>query len=283
MTTDNNNGDQLENLEKLKKSLFEEFPESAEVFTDVYLLLVLSAPSRSYERSLEKLTQVMKWRRETNVSSVAPESVQLQLNAGASYWNGHDKNGRPILYVRLKMLQLIRLDVTKVIQMHTLLLDTAIREMMPDGVEQFVFVADCANLGIVDIDIKLARGLLNTFLQGYPERLEKLYVGPVNTFIKVLSRLLKPLMPARLFEKIVFMDNPVVDLADAIAPSATPPAGYDFQRDVLPEFFGGQAKTPSYVKGDNVQQPKFDFDAMVATNRRTKTSNDKEDERDLVD
>ena len=90
---------------------------------------------------------------------------------------------------------------------------------MPPGINTFVLVADTYNLGMKEIDIKLMKGMLRNVLMrwvgrqssdiesdngnsGYPDRLHALYAGPVNMVVKMLFKLLSPIIPERLLAKV---------------------------------------------------------------------------------
>lgn len=66
--------------------------------------------------------------------------------------------------------------------------------------------------------------------EAYPDRLGRVYVGPVNGIVSSLYTMLKPILPSRITDKIVFMYNPEQELKD-ILPSP----------DDIPDFFGGFA------------------------------------------
>ena len=63
------------------------------------------------------------------------------------------------------------------------------------------------------------KGLLDVAMKGYPDRLEGLYAGPVNMAVRMMHRMLSPLIPARLAEKIHLIDNVVARMADKVAPA----------------------------------------------------------------
>ena len=46
------------------------------------------------------------------------------------------------------------------------------------------------------------QGMLKVLVRGYPDRLAKVYCGNVNAAIRIIYRMLKPLMPRRLPGKV---------------------------------------------------------------------------------
>jgi hypothetical protein len=63
---------------------------------------------------------------------------------------------------------------------------------------------------------------------GYPERIAKLYIGPVNTLVRAVYRLISPLLPATLKSKFVLMNKMEKELQGVVA------------ADKIPDFYGGQ-------------------------------------------
>ena len=152
-----------------------------------------------------------------------------ELHCGSMYWAGYDRERRPMLWVRPKLKKWRGMDREREVLAHVALIEAGLQLLLPPGVTQFVLVADAAGLGFTHFDASLMRSLLKLMTSSYPDRAGRIYAGPVNALVKSVHSLVKPLLPTAVKSKIVIMDNPTLQMADAIDASA------------LPHFFGGDA------------------------------------------
>lgn len=80
--------------------------------------------------------------------------------------------------------------------------------MMPPGVTTFTLVADASHMGIGQMNLGMMKALLKVITAGYPDRMGRLFAGPVNFFLRGVYGSIKPLMAKRLVDKIVLMATP---------------------------------------------------------------------------
>ena len=147
---------------------------------------------------------------------------------------------------------------------HIILIEWGLRELAPPGVEQFVLVVDADKLGLGQFDPALMKQLLGVMVTGYPERVGKLYIGPVNTLVRAVYRLISPLLPAGLKAKFVLMRSAKKELErhGVVAP------------DRVPDFFGGSfahslGKPGGEGEGGGEGQAgsAYDFEQMIGQQR----------------
>jgi len=237
-----------ENVHKLRDTLLVEYPEATDVlYTDSYLSSVLSAPDRSFERSVDKLKKCLSWRREFKVNEIQPDLIQKEMNNQSLYWFGYDIYNHPIIWVRPKFKNYKKLDVQKELKMHVLFIETAIAKMMPRDTNTFTLIADTNGLGMTDFDIGLMQGLINLVTSTYPDRMEAFYAGPINFVVRMMYKLLSPALPSRLVAKIHLMNNPKQNLLDRLL------------EEDIPEFFKGPCHHPTFKDGSN----NFSFETML--------------------
>ena len=234
-------------------------------FTDAWLASVLSKPHRTPAITATKLTRALQARaeaggdelfgpapaalpapgvpREITSAAIAERCSLLgpmlepvaakcgaELDCGSMYWHGFDRQGRPLLWVRPARKGWRGMDRRREVLAHVALLEAGLSELLlPRGVLQFALVADARGLGLSTFDPSLMRSLLKLMMSTYPERVGKIYIGPVNVLVKAVHKVLSPLLPDAVKSKIVLMDAPAAQLLEAIdAPH-------------VPHFFGGAA------------------------------------------
>jgi len=278
----------VEEMSIIRAQLACEFPEDYDYFSDAYIESVASKPyskdmsiRRPLEYSIEKLSDVLKWRDETGVPTLAemvkiangppdaPEAtenyahyerckaVATALNNGSLYWHGLTKDGRPVLWIRCNRKPWYP-DVDADIKALTILADVGI-SCMPNNITDFVVISDSTSPPppIPTFMIEL----LKTLVKGYPDRLSLLVSAPVSSIIQFVMKLLLPLMPGRLASKIHLadMENIGEKLEDLLQNG----------KDDIPTFFDGPANHDEFYpdesycskKGPGVL--KFDFYGMI--------------------
>jgi len=186
-------------------------------------------------------------RREYNIDGIKPEILVEQMNYGCFYWYGYDRIGHPIVWVRPKLLDYKRINVPMELKMHMLFLEMGIKLMMQGKITSFTLVADAKDLGVKDFDYSLMAGLVELVTTVYPDRLEGFWVGPVNSCCKIMLKLLTPLLPERIRNKIHLIKDVQVELLACIDASD------------IPDFMNGPSKHPSFRDEHN----NFSFHKMI--------------------
>mmetsp|Transcript_33323 Transcript_33323/g.38609 ORF Transcript_33323/g.38609 Transcript_33323/m.38609 type:complete len:345 (-) Transcript_33323:197-1231(-) len=278
----------VEEMSIIRAELACEFPDDYKYLSDAYIESVASKPyskdmsiRRPLEYSIEKLSDVMKWRDENgtptlkdmvkiaNGPSNAPEAtenyqhyerckaVTTALNNGSLYWHGLTKEGHPILWIRCNRKPWYP-DVDADIKALIILADIGI-SCMPKNITDFVVVSDSTSPPppIPTFMIEL----LKVLVKGYPDRLHLLASAPVSSIIQFVMKLLLPLMPGRLSTKIHLSDvEGIREKLEKILPNG---------KDDIPTFFNGPVNHDEFYpdesycskKGPGVL--KFDFYGMI--------------------
>jgi hypothetical protein len=236
---------------------------------------------RPLEYSIEKLSHVLQWRQEENVSGLldyvnltlgpenSPEAladpekmvkakaVATSLNTNSLYWHGFTKDGKPILWVRTNR-KFWYPDVEAELRALILLADVGIRAM-PEGTTEFVVLSDSTSPPPPNPSFMI--GMLKGLVKGYPDRLGFLMSAPVSSIIQFVMKLLLPLMPGRLSSKVFLydIDRMAAKLEEILAGG----------KDDIPTFFGGPASHDEfypeepYAKFQGKGSLKFDYYGMV--------------------
>lgn len=224
----------LEELTLIRADLACEFPDDYNYLSDAYILSVASKPyskdptiRRPLEYTMEKLRSVMVWRQEVNAPNMearlrlangpndAREAIEnpeeftkakalaSSLNFGSMYWNGLDKEGRPVLWIRCNRMPWYP-NVEAQVNALMILADAGIK-LMPDGVTDFVVISDSNSPPPPNPQFMIS--LLKALIQGYPDRLHLLVSVPVGSIIQFVVNLLTPLMPSRLASKLTLISQ----------------------------------------------------------------------------
>lgn len=280
-----------EELETIRSSLSSSFPDDHSYLSDDYIESVASKPyskdpsiRRPVEYSTSKLVELLTWRATNAVSLQAllkmamdplgeqspaaladpdqytkAKALAVSLNYGSMYWNGLDKKGRPILWIRTNRMPWFP-DVEAQVNALIVLADAGIQCMSP-GTTDFVVLSDSNSPPPPNPQFMM--NTLSALVKGYPDRLNLLVSCPVGTIIQSVMKLLLPLMPSRLSNKFVLIGeaeateqlSKILKDGEAGIPSFMPRGTADDkdQHDVyFPE--GGRFE-------DRVL--KFDYDGMI--------------------
>ena len=267
------------------------------VFSDAYIKSVASKPyskdmsiRRPIEYSMEKLSDVMKWRQESGATDLldklklangpdnAPEAVAQPdalregkamvtlLNCGGCYWHGVTNTGKPILWIRTNRLPWYP-DVDAFVNALILLADTGI-SLMTSHTTDFVVFAETSTPPPPHPTFLV--NLLRTLVKGYPDRLNTLMSAPTSSIMQFVMNLLMPLMPNRLSQKFFFLgaEESKKKMAEMLQNG----------EDDIPTFFGGKCDhdklypTEYYCPNRGKGILKFDFFGMM---ERLKEERDK--------
>ena len=131
------------------------FGEEDEI-SDGYLETVLNATKNGKKRSFEyaalKIEKSLKWRRECAPDAITWTQVSRAMAPNHMWWEGQDRLGRPILYVRPGLMDLGTYCREEYVQAHIYLLEQGLRRMGA-GVSSFVLIVDASALGAKHMDL----------------------------------------------------------------------------------------------------------------------------------
>jgi hypothetical protein len=131
------------------------FGEEAEL-SDGYLETVLNATKNGKKRSFEyaalKMEKSLRWRRECVPATISWSQVSRAMAPNHMWWEGEDRLGRPILYVRPGLMDLSTYCREEYVQAHIFLIEQGLRRMSA-GVATFVLIVDASALGAKHMDL----------------------------------------------------------------------------------------------------------------------------------
>lgn len=227
-----------------------------DMYSDAYLASVMTKFSskdvtkrRSFAYSKQKFIDMLEWKERFLAVPRCPGHMQRCVADGSLYWHGYDFERRPILWVRAQLKDWSKLKTEDEVFAHVTMIDAMIRHMAV-GVTTFVVVSDASNIGLRQVSISLMRELMKLLVTAYPDRLHRLYAGPVNQTIKTLAAMLMVVMPARLSRKIRI----VRDVGSTLVQDGV------LLADDVPDFFGGPASHQL------TSDASFSFEAMIERN-----------------
>ncbi|GAB5367577.1 hypothetical protein AAMO2058_001242500 [Amorphochlora amoebiformis] len=258
-----------DDVKRLKAEVIKEHPDAEVMFQDCwsndYIKLVMSQPSkekpnemRTFDYSVKKLCKAFEKRKKYGVDklmsgkrkenskensqedsekipgnfldfSEPPDVVREGAESGSLYWKDYDKEGRPILWVHNNRKDWANINVERQRQLHIWMIEMGIR-YMPEGVNQFVIIADTGNMSIRQMcSMSYTRMLIKVFMTLYPDRVAYLLCGPVSMLLKKLYNLCSPLLPTNVQRKIRMIPAIKENLMDYL------------REETIPQNFGGKA------------------------------------------
>lgn len=210
--------------------------EATLVFSDVYLLSVMSVKDRAFRYAVTKMSKILDWRKSYGVERLTLSSVDADVKARLAsanmYWHGYDFQNRPILWVRAHLKNWSNMSTNREseVRAHIFLIELCCRELMPTGVTTFTIVSDASKISTTMVDLRLMHALLDTCVANYPDRIGMVHAGPVNRLLKYLTTALWPFLPTRLRSKVSFIRDSATELSKYM------------QFDVIPSYLGGPAE-----------------------------------------
>lgn len=218
--------------------------DETQVFSDVYLLSVMSVKDRAFRYAVTKMAKILDWRRSYRVEKLTLASVDAEvksrLAAGNMYWYGYDFQNRPILWVRAHLKNWANMATSREaeVRAHVFLIDLCCHELMPPGCTTFTIVSDASKISTTMVDLRLMHALLDTCVANYPDRIGMVHAGPLNRLLKYLTSALWPFLPVRLRSKVSFMRDCATELSKHM------------RFDLIPSYMGGPAEHELNARGD---------------------------------
>jgi len=229
----------------MRRRLEEAFPGKSSCHSDVYLSSVLDVPGRATDYAIDKMLAVMKWREDFGAEPDMWKQPDIRQNLanGSMVLRGFDRLNRPVFWVRPLLKNWSNMDREAELRAHVAIIELAIASMPPD-VTTFTIVADAAGLGLRHNDPGLMKALTRVVIKAYPDRLGAVCVGPVNALVRIMYRLLRPILPHRIASKVHLMKDVAKELdavldKDALTPLPDP--DHELDLDGMVATFQAQA------------------------------------------
>lgn len=234
-------------VSSLRASLRPSYPEINVVYSDAYLAAVLSVPHRTYEYARdEKITKALEWRRSYGVDDLTAAfryddegEVFIEANendsnknrqslfvpsqslidvclSGALSFGGFDEEGRGILHAKTALLDFWKTGVDDGIRYHVLIIEHALKMLLErnkhnidneERSESLVLYVDTSDQSLFPPPMGSLTGMAGLMQQAYPDRIHKIYVGPVNVVLRALYELVSPHLRPRSRDKIVLLET----------------------------------------------------------------------------
>lgn len=144
-----------------------------------------------------------------------PELIQA-CKTGAFRVGGFDDDGRIILQARTALFNWWSVGVEAGIQYHVLVIEHALQMMMKRNtseanegnngvIESMVLFVDTADASLVPPPMGTLTGFASLLQRAYPDRINKIYVGSVNSLLRQLYQIISPYLRPRSRDKIVLL------------------------------------------------------------------------------
>lgn len=149
------------------------------------------------------LLESLRWRAEYKPEEIDGESLREVASTGKLFYRGHDKSGRPVVYMTPSREN--SQDYVKNVQNVVYNIEQAIASM-PDGVEQMVWIMDFADYSSRhSVPLSVAREILDILSNQYPERLGTALVMSAPFLFTMFFTALKPFINPVTRSKIIFV------------------------------------------------------------------------------
>jgi len=179
-------------------------------FTDDFLGLM----HKKYgDSATEKMEEVLQWRIRTDVDRLSRE--QPRLSADVMFWHGHDKQRRPLLYLRPGLMDMTTYNASKTEYTVTALIEEGVDALGP-GVAEFVLVIDTSGVGPLHFNPLFIQPIVSLAVDGYRHRIHRVLVGPTDPFVNSLWAFIDTLLPADFRSKVLLTSQPRVLLAQQV-------------------------------------------------------------------
>ncbi|KAJ2229291.1 hypothetical protein H4R99_004316 [Coemansia sp. RSA 1722] len=190
------------------------------------ILLYVRANKGDQEKAIKRLRATLEWHCQYRPHAITPEMMRLEGATGKQYVNGHDRGGRPIIYM-FPHNQNTK-DAKGHLHWVVYTMEQAIRAM-PPGVTKLTIVIDVSRYSMSQsVPLSTAREFLHILEAHYPERLHKALVLSPPTMFVMFYHIVAPFIDPVTKAKIAFVDlagnkaksadGPWVDVLDHIAP-----------------------------------------------------------------
>ncbi|KQK12099.1 phosphatidylinositol transfer protein 3 [Brachypodium distachyon] len=212
---------------------------------DFMLRRFLRARDHNIGKASAMFLKYLAWKRTAKPrGDVTDDEVRNELAQEKLYMQGHDKEGRPMVYVIGARHLPSRRDLDEFKRFVAYVIDRTCTRL-PAGQEKFAAVADLKGWGYANCDIRAYVAALDIMQSYYPERLGRVFLIHVPRVFMAAWRMVYPFIDDKTKKKFVFV-------ADADLDAALRDAVDEAQ---LPEMYGGKLKLQGYVAARSSTSP----------------------------
>lgn len=214
---------------------------------DYTLRRFLRARDHNIGKASAMLLKYLKWKPAAKPhGAIAAAEVAREAAQGKLYLQGHDREGRPLIYGFGARHHPARRDLDEFKRYVVHVLDATVARLPPPPPppgdvrqEKFAAVADLAGWGYANCDIRGYLAALDIMQSYYPERLARVFLVHVPYVFMAAWKIVYPFIDDNTKKKFVFVPDKDLDrtLREAIDDSQ------------LPEIYGGKLKlvTPAWT------------------------------------
>eukprot|EP01147_Barroeca_monosierra_P006975 gene6975-9578_t len=197
-----------EMISQLQQRVIESHPELAKeqrsFLSSSTLSRYIIAREGNIDKAFDMIVASLNWRHEWHPEKISAHEVREDISMCKMYIQGHDKVGRPVVIFKpANDRDGVGSILTKV-RFYVWVLERAIQSM-PEDVSQMVWIVDLRGYRVGPSDlkrVKLARALLETLQNQYPERVAKLILVKPPWYFRVLLAVVKPFVSQRTLNKL---------------------------------------------------------------------------------
>ncbi|KAF9920256.1 hypothetical protein FBU30_009959 [Linnemannia zychae] len=193
---------------------------------DSLLLRFLRARKWNVNNGMTMILKAFKWRLEDDIEEVKSKSedelnekyrgFRLQLEMGKSFVHGMDKDGRPVVYINVRLHKPADQDA-KALEKFTIYVMEVGRLMIQPPVETACLVFDMTGFGLANMDYGFVKFLVQCFEAYYPESLGVLIIHKAPLVFWGVWKIIEPWLDPVVASKIRFTraDKELTDIIDA--------------------------------------------------------------------
>uniref|UniRef100_A0ACD6AAM7 Uncharacterized protein n=1 Tax=Avena sativa TaxID=4498 RepID=A0ACD6AAM7_AVESA len=209
---------------------------AAKAEDDFMLRRFLRARDHNIGKASAMFLKYLAWKRAAKPNGpITADEVRNELAQEKLYVQGHDKMGRPMVYLFGARHIAAKRDINEFRRYIVYMLDNTCTKL-PAGQEKFAAVVDLKGFGYANIDVRAMLEALDIMQSNYPERLGRVHLIRVPSVFMAAWKMVYPFIDNNTKKKFVFNTDRGLDdtLRDAIDESQ------------LPEEFGGKLKLQGY-------------------------------------
>jgi len=191
----------VDNLEKRNKMVGEH--------DDVNYLRFLRARNFNVNASFNLLSEALKWRTDFHgigVDHIPEESIQEEQKLCKYFHSGHDKEGRPCLYIKVRLHDK-NVSKQEILEKHAIFMFEEINwKVLRPPIETSTLVFDMTNFSIQkNMDYTYIKFLVTAFESKYPETLGAALVVDAPWIFSACYKIIKPMLDPKTANKVHFV------------------------------------------------------------------------------
>ncbi|KAF9189506.1 hypothetical protein BGZ51_009485 [Haplosporangium sp. Z 767] len=192
---------------------------------DSLLLRFLRARKWNVTNGMNMLLKAFKWRLDDDIEEVKAKNEEelnakyrgfkLQLDMGKSYVHGTDKEGRPVVYINVRLHKPADQDVKALEKFTVYVMETG-RLMIQPPVETACLVFDMTGFSLANMDYHFVKFIVSCFEAYYPESLGILVIHKAPFVFWGVWKVIEPWLDPVVASKIRFTrsDKELTEIID---------------------------------------------------------------------